>query len=345
MCLYPKLIKNRKYVPNKKNKGRPPIATDKRVLYVPAGCGKCMECLRQRGNNWRTRLLEEIRETKQGHFVTFTFSTEALWDLRNGVYEDNGGEELEPYDLDNAIVTLGIRRFLERWRKKYGVSIKHWFTTELGHGETEHVHVHGMIWLNKYKGFEGLNRFYLEEQLKDIKNIWQYGGVYIGDFLNECTVNYCIKYTMKMDLEHKNYKPIILCSKGIGNRYTNRIDAEMNKYKPGQTRETYRTRQGNRVALPMYYRNKIYNEEEREKLWLEKLDKQIRFVDGVKIDVSKGHDTYYKILKEAREKNDRLGYGSPDDWNKAEYEMTRRKLIYEKRFEKFREGNTTAKAA
>ena len=40
MCLYPKLIKNRRYVPNKKNGGVPPQCPDERLLYVTAACGK-----------------------------------------------------------------------------------------------------------------------------------------------------------------------------------------------------------------------------------------------------------------------------------------------------------------
>ncbi len=56
MCLYPKLIKNRKYVANKKNKGVIPPILDKRVLMVPDGCGKCMECRRQIARYWLVRL-------------------------------------------------------------------------------------------------------------------------------------------------------------------------------------------------------------------------------------------------------------------------------------------------
>ena len=46
MCLYPKLIKNRRYVPNKKNGGVPPQCPDERLLYVTAACGDCLECKR-----------------------------------------------------------------------------------------------------------------------------------------------------------------------------------------------------------------------------------------------------------------------------------------------------------
>ena len=61
MCLYPKLIKNPKYRPNKKNNYNPPICEDERVLYVPVGCGNCIECRNQKKREWQTRMNEEIK--------------------------------------------------------------------------------------------------------------------------------------------------------------------------------------------------------------------------------------------------------------------------------------------
>ena len=61
------------------------------------------------------------------------------------------------------------------------------------------------------------------------------------------------------------------------------------------------------MALPIYYRNKIYTEEEKEKLWLEKLDKEERWICGEKIDVSKSEKEYFNLLEYYREKNERLG--------------------------------------
>ena len=54
MCLYPKKIKNPKYLPNKKNNNNPPEITDERVKYVPVGCGNCMECRKQKKREWET---------------------------------------------------------------------------------------------------------------------------------------------------------------------------------------------------------------------------------------------------------------------------------------------------
>ena len=41
MCLYPKLIPNKRYLPTKKNGGVPPVCPDERLRYVTAACGYC----------------------------------------------------------------------------------------------------------------------------------------------------------------------------------------------------------------------------------------------------------------------------------------------------------------
>ena len=184
--------------------------------------------------------------------------------------------------------------------------------TELGHQNTERVHMHGIVWTDKKK---------------DIEKIWKYGKVWIGDYVNERTINYIVKYVNKIDEKHKTYESRIFTSKGIGKEYINRTDSKRNRYKKEKTIETYKTRKGLELALPIYYRNKIYSEEEKERLWLEKLDKEERYVCGVKVDISNGEDEYYKLLEHMRQKNKRLGYGdNAKNWELKRYENERRNL-------------------
>ena len=82
MCLYPNIIRNKKYMSNKKNGGIIPAVQDERTLYVAVGCGKCMECMKQKARNWQIRLSEEIRDTKNGIFVTLTFNEENLTKIK-----------------------------------------------------------------------------------------------------------------------------------------------------------------------------------------------------------------------------------------------------------------------
>jgi len=320
MCLYPKLILNRKYLPNKKNNGIVPECKDERTKFVPVGCGKCMECLKQKARGWQVRLHEELRTSRDMQFVTLSFSDESL-----NALEKDLDTNLKGYELENKIATLAVRRFLERWRKKYKISVKHWLVTELGHKNTERIHIHGIIWTS---------------DIKAISDIWQYGNVWIGDYVNEKTINYIVKYIYKLDNVHKYYIPVILCSKGIGSNYLNRYDSINNTYKEKNTNELYTTRNGIKLAMPTYYRNKIYNEDQREKLWINILDKQTRYVNGVKIDVSENENDYYNVLNEARILNKKLGYGDDNiNWERKNYEQQQRNLKRLKRINKVQTKN------
>jgi hypothetical protein len=315
VCLYPKFIRNRKYTVTKKNGGNVPEVKDKRVLMVPVGCGKCLECRKQKATQWQVRLQEDIRVNKNAKFVTFTFSDQELAKLESEI------KEIEGYDRDNEVCRIAIRRFTERWRKKYKKTVRHWIVTEIGGTRTERIHMHGLLWTDETKG--------------TIEEIWKYGKVWIGDYVNGKTISYIVKYVNKVDKNHKEYNSKIFTSKGIGANYMQRSDIERNKYRKGETIETYKTREGIELALPIYYRNHIYNDEEKELLWLEKLDKEVRYVDGVKVDISESDEEYYKLLEVKRQKSKRLGYGDDEiNWSLKHYENERRNLKKMERMEK-----------
>ena len=226
MCLYPKLIKNKKYISNKKNGGVIPAVKDERVLFVPVGCGRCLECTKQKANNWRVRLHEEIRHNNNYTFVTLTFSDMSLIYLRSKLKELS-------YNIDNDIATKGVRYFLELWRKNNRTSLRHWLIAELGQNSTERIHLHGII---------------DSRDIEQIKNTWKWGEVHTGTFVNEKTINYIIKYVTKVDSKHKNFVPKILCSKGLGSSYLNRYDSNLNKFKGKETKEYYTIVTGKQIG-------------------------------------------------------------------------------------------------
>lgn len=306
MCLYPRLFKNPKYKPNKKNGGVVPPLLDKRVMAIPVGCGKCMACRRKASREWAVRLSEDCREYKDGKFVTFSFNNESLKKLG----ELAKGESY--YEEQNDIARIAVRRFLERWRKKYKKSVRHWMITELG-GKRSRIHLHGVLYTN--------------ENTETIEKIWKYGHVFIGHTYNEKSINYMVKYMYKVDNKHKGFVGKKFSSAGIGSGYIKRADSKSNVYKKGKTNELYVSRQGRKMTLPIYYRNKIYSEEEKEKLWLEKLDKEYRYINGVKVKIEKGSDNAMKVLKEERRRSKKLGYGELEGWKAINYIESRRKLI------------------
>lgn len=309
MCLYPKLILNKKYFPTRKNNYNPPPMTDGRTMYVPVGCGKCIECKKQKAREWQVRINEETKVWKYKYCLTLTFSCEELEKLCK---ETNQKE-------CNAVLTIAMRRFLERWRKTHKVSLRHWFISELGHEGTERIHAHGIVFSNDIITEDKFLQY------------WKYGHVRLGEWLGMKTINYLIKYVHKVDTDHKNFEQIVLCSKGIGANYIERpLVQHIHKYKGNQTTEFYRLPNGTKINLPIYYRNKLFSEQQREELWLHRLDKGERWVMGIKIeniDTIQGEERYKRIIKTAQETNNKLGFGDDSKtWKKKDYNVTLRML-------------------
>lgn len=287
MCLYTRYVLNPRYKPNKKNKGKPPICTDKRLLYVPIKCGKCMECRKQKQREWVIRLSEEIRSNPKGYFITLTINDESFKELKTCESES-----------ENDTATKAIRLFLERIRKKTNKSVKHWCITELGE-KNGRIHLHGLFWCNPSL----------------ITECWQYGYVFIGRFVNERTIFYITKYMLKVNEHDKNFVGKILTSKGIGSGYTKRLDAKNNRYKEnGKTKEQYRLRNGTILNLPQYYRNKIYSENEKAALWIEKQERGYRYIMGEKVMID-DEQTYNNILQYYQRMGINLYGDDPEEWD------------------------------
>ena len=115
MCLFPRLMQNKKYLPNKKNNYNPPVIEDERLKYVSVGCGQCIECRKKKAREWQVRLQEDIKVHKNARFITMTFSNDKIEELYNIVKDI----KLNDYGISNRIATVGTRRFLERWRKRF----------------------------------------------------------------------------------------------------------------------------------------------------------------------------------------------------------------------------------
>lgn len=288
MCLYTKFVNNPKYRENKKNKGIVPKAIDERVKLVPIKCGNCAECRKAKASEWRTRLILEIEEQEyKAQFVTLTFNEKSLKEL-----------ELKAKSKEaNAVATIAIHDFLNRWKRKYKKSVKHWLITELGHKGTERLHLHGIM-------FTELSKEEIEER-------WGYGIVHVGYSMNEKVVGYIVKYITKVDKDHKNYRPKMFPSPGIGAGWLKK-DRSYHKYKPGATNDHLRTNNGGKTGMPIYFRRKQYTDEEREKMWIEKMDKDETYINGHKIrkvSSTEGQRKLWAAIRYAREQSIKQGYG------------------------------------
>lgn len=295
MCYYPRFIKNPKYLPNKKNHYMPPRIKDERVSMVPIGCGVCKECRRQRANGWMTRIEREIASLEKNvkaYYVTLTFSEESYISLAKKIQSDEDERQ------DNNIAKEAVKLFRERWRKKHHKSVRHWLVTELGHQGTERLHLHGYI--------------FTEKDPNEINDIWGYGFTKIFPGNGSIKVRYIMNYVQKNDPDHSDFTQIVLTSPGIGGRdFEASGAATWAKYDGEKTRDTYRCKDGIIKGLPHYYKNKIYTDEQKEKLWIMKMERHYHYTAGIRVEAWEGKERDLELLQQAREDNRTLGYAEP----------------------------------
>lgn len=257
MCLYPSIIENPKYAKSNKNSNG---VKDRRLRWIQIPCGYCEECRRAKANEWRVRLMEEIKSNpKNIIFATLTFSEESLKKLRY--------DEKEPNKAPQKAISL----FRKRWWKKYKTPLKHWLITELGHDNTKRIHLHGIIWTEL-----------TEEQFE---KEWGYGWTFFGYEISERTINYIVKYVTKKDEGNPEFNGKIFTSKGIGKDYINKNSLKKHRYQDRFTEETYRAASGIKIALPTYYRKKLWTDQERESLRLIKEEQQVKYYNKTPIKV------------------------------------------------------------
>lgn len=277
MCLNPKLIRNRRYVGNEKNNWTIPECKDERLLYIQAQCGKCWECRKRKASEWRLRLTEALSTWEGGKFVTLTYSDKELNKLK------------EKYNNEEQIFIKSIRNWLELDRKYRGKMMKHFLIAEKGQNNTERLHAHGIVW--------GEN---------PVKH-WKYGKAEIGYECSQRTINYLVKYILKPDSKHKEFRPKILASHGIGKGMTEKAKFD-NRYRGEKTSTKKRLPNGLKIELPYYIKAKILSIEEREQLRLYKEEKGEKWVNGIKFTK---YDSEERIIKYRNERNEyykRLGY-------------------------------------
>ena len=139
---------------------------------------------------------------------------------------------------------------------------------------------------------------------------------------------YITKYMLKINEKRPEFKGKVLSSAGIGKGYLNRNDAKRNAFKEEETDETYKLRNGIKINLPNYYKNHIYTEEEKEKLWIIKQEKGYRYIQGEKVDMN-SEEEIRNITEFYRARGVTLYKDNPEAWDKeknyARYKRNRRK--------------------
>lgn len=210
---------------------------------VPVPCGRCPSCKLRRVNGWVFRLLEEDKVSSSSHFVTLTYDTEFV------PISENGFMTLRKKDLQD---------FFKRLRKLcHGSKIRYYAVGEYG-TKNRRPHYHGI--------------FFNVPDASLFTQAWSLGGrplgaVHIGTVAGEScayVMKYMDKPRHKAQFARDDREPEFpLMSKGLGASYLS--DAVV-RYHQSDISRLFLTREGgHRVAMPRYYRQKIYSEQDQRR--------------------------------------------------------------------------------
>lgn len=269
MCTHKIRIRNKAFTGTKKNNYRPPKLWHTDLEYIEIPCGKCFECLKARGREWKVRCYEELIESRAATFFTGTITDDRIKYITEKY-------KIEKDDV-NTIITKELRLFLERIRKKHkDIRIKHWCVTERGHRGTERIHIHGLFFTND------LTTWQLNKLLYDN---WTAGYSFYGKYVSLKTVNYIVKYLTKHDTIHPDFRGKMLVSPGLGRHYLdNERVKEIHRYRGENTNRSYTLNNGKKIPLPKYYCDKLYTDREKQMLMIINKSKGYEYVRGEKLE-------------------------------------------------------------
>lgn len=220
------------------------------TMSVP--CSKCPDCIKQRVSGWSFRLNQEIKRAESANFITLTYDTKHVPITSRGFLTVNRRD---------------LQLFFKRLRKAQDKTIKTGSTSEPGltrppikyyavgeYGEhTWRPHYHVIL-------FNAI--------IELIQPAWNLGEIHYGDHVGGDTVGYCLKYVSKPKRVplHQNddrSREFALMSKGIGDNYVNEENKKWH-HADLQNRMYCNAEGGIKIAMPRYYKQKLYEETQRK---------------------------------------------------------------------------------
>lgn len=207
--------------------------------YTKYPCGRCITCRNRRIQSWHLRLSEELKSSKNAYFITLTYDDDHL-----------------PF-TENGLMTLNYRHhqlFMKKLRKTQQRKINYYTVGEYGE-QTNRPHYHSII--------------FNIDNLVNVSDKWHYGHTHFGN-VTDASIYYTLKYAHKSlykrrpkdrDEDDDRVKERALMSKGLGMSF---ITPEMFDYFQDDVTRPVTKLGGQKIALPRYYRDKIFSEEQKE---------------------------------------------------------------------------------
>lgn len=204
-------------------------------------CGRCFACLSRRRDDWIVRLENELRVSDSAWFVTLT-------------YEDR----YISYGEMPTLMKSDLQKFIKRLRRRNeGKNIRYYAVGEYG-SLNQRPHYH-LILFNLSP--DEMEMYTLVSEAWSLHKI-QLGTIHIGTVTPK-SIAYVTKYVIQKRGKHVGREPpFSLMSKKppLGINYIKRYE---NYHRADRSRMYAPLEGGRKVALPRFYKEKIYSKEDR----------------------------------------------------------------------------------
>lgn len=277
-CMTPFCIRKKTFVGGTSQDGTHHQST------VAVACGKCPACYARRVSQWSFRLMQQEKVSSSAHFITLTYETAHVHITPNGFLT-----------LDKRDTQLFFKK-LRKHPANTGRPIKYFLVGEYG-GKTRRPHYHVLVFNACIESFQ---------------SAWDKGSVHYGT-VSGASIGYCLKYMSKpWRPMHKNDDRVpqfALMSKGLGANY---LTPAMRNWhlKDAHNRMYCNTSDNKKIAMPRYYKQKIYNEDLRKAVGV--VTRQKMLIEAAKKpqissrDLSESHLASFKLMAIKSSQNEKL---------------------------------------
>lgn len=244
--------------------------TLKTGVIVP--CGTCYSCLSNKRNQWTFRLSYEAKSSFSSFFVTLTYADEYC---------------------DMKLHKTDFQQFVKRFRRHNKQKIKYFCLGEYG-PKTERPHYHCLLF---FKEYISVNKVY-----DLIKKEWPQGQIFIGQ-VEEASIHYCTSFHVDKGNTPKHLKKsnpsftLMSTRPAIGSDYYD--SNNLKSYHKDINNPFVTSKDGFKQAIPRLYKQKLYDEQEREFMGLNLKEQYLVDKDKwLMLNPSKGLSHYDKYVED-----------------------------------------------
>lgn len=206
---------------------------------VPVPCGKCPNCLKRRVASWSFRLEMESLLWEKQYFVTLTYNTEHI------PITENTFMSLDP---------THITKYLKRLRQDVG-KLRYYLCGEYG-TKNKRPHYHLILFGNSNMTENDIIKNWSHPETKN-----SYGDVYFGK-VEAASIRYTVQYYDKGEWRKAHARDdrnpeFSRMSQGIGKNFL--TENQITHLLENPEKGFIYNKEGKKIAIPRYYRNRIYD--------------------------------------------------------------------------------------